>query len=101
LHAWAFSRGHAPEPAPGLDPGGLSRGEFKNSGSDYAPKGQPIGVDTHDFEDKELGKVVPYGVYDVGANLGYVSLGIDHDTAQTIRCELDTNTYPKELGLIP
>ena len=36
----------------------------------------------HDFEDKELGKVVPYGVYDVGANAGWVSLGIDHDTAQ-------------------
>ena len=37
---------------------------------------------THDLEDKELGKVVPYGVYDIGANLGYVSLGIDHDTGQ-------------------
>src|SRR6202453_239587 len=41
-----------------------------------------IEVNTHDFEDKELGKVVPYGVYDIGANDGYVSLGIDHDTAQ-------------------
>jgi hypothetical protein len=57
-------------------------GEFKNLGSDYRPKGKPIEVDAHDFEDKELGKVVPYGVYDVGANSGYVSLGIDHDTAQ-------------------
>src|SRR5271168_2515984 len=46
------------------------------------PKGKPIEVDAHDFENKELGKVVPYGVYDVGANSGYVSLGIDHDTAQ-------------------
>ena len=46
------------------------------------PKGKPIEVDAHDFEDKELGKVVPYGVYDVGANIGYVSLGIGHDTAQ-------------------
>ena len=50
-------------------------------------QGQPIEVNTHDFEDKELGKVVPYGVYDIGANLGYVSLGyvslgIDHDTGQ-------------------
>jgi hypothetical protein len=43
---------------------------------------KPIEVDAHDFENKELGKVVPYGVYDVGANSGYVSLGIDHDTAQ-------------------
>jgi hypothetical protein len=57
-------------------------GEFKNPGSDYGPKGKPIEVDVHDFEDKELGKVVPYGVYDIGANSGYVSLGIDHDTAQ-------------------
>jgi hypothetical protein len=57
-------------------------GEFKNAGSDYGPKGQPIEVDAHDFENKQLGKVVPYGVYDVGANSGYVSLGIDHDTAQ-------------------
>jgi Rhodopirellula transposase DDE domain len=57
-------------------------GEFKNPGSDYGPKGKPIEVDAHDFENKELGKVVPYGVYDVGANCGYVSLGIDHDTAQ-------------------
>ena len=57
-------------------------GAFKNGGSDYGPRGKPIEVNTHDFEDKELGKVVPYGVYDVSANLGYVSLGIDHDTGQ-------------------
>ena len=57
-------------------------GEFKNGGSDYGPQGQPIEVNTHDFEDKELGKVVPYGVYDIGANDGYVSLGIDHDTGE-------------------
>jgi len=57
-------------------------GEYKNPGSDYGPKGKPIEVDAHDFEDKALGKVVPYGVYDVGANCGYVSLGIDHDTAE-------------------
>jgi len=57
-------------------------GEFKNPGSDYGPKGQSIEVDAHDFENKDLGKVVPYGVYDIGANSGYVSLGINHDTAQ-------------------
>ena len=57
-------------------------GVFKNGGSDYSPQGRPIEVNTHDFEDKELGKVVPYGVYDIGANDGYVSLGIDHDTGQ-------------------
>ena len=57
-------------------------GVFKNGGSDYSPQGRPIEVNTHDFEDKELGKVVPYGVYDIGANDGYVSLEIDHDTGQ-------------------
>ena len=57
-------------------------GEFKNGGSDYGPQGAPIEVNTHDFEAEELGKVVPYGVYDIGANDGYVSLGIDHDTGQ-------------------
>jgi len=57
-------------------------GAFKNGGSDSGPEGKPIEVNVHDFENKELGKVVPYGVYDVSANLGYVSLGIDHDTGQ-------------------
>jgi hypothetical protein len=56
--------------------------EFKTAGSDYGPNRKPIEVDAHDFENKELGKVVPYGIYDVGANSGYVSLGINHDTAQ-------------------
>ncbi len=57
-------------------------GEFKNAGSDYGPKGESIEVDAHDFEDKNLGKVVPCGIYDIGANSGYVSLGVDADTAQ-------------------
>src|SRR6202050_1794703 len=57
-------------------------GEFKNGSRDYGPQGRPIEVNTHDFEDKELGKVVPYGVYDIAANDGWVSLGIDHDTGQ-------------------
>jgi len=57
-------------------------GNFKNGGSDYRPKGDPHRVKVHDFEDKALGKVVPYGVYDVGANAGWVSLGITSDTAQ-------------------
>jgi hypothetical protein len=57
-------------------------GNFKNAGSDYRPKGDPHRVNTHDFADKELGKVVPYGVYDVGANAGWISLGITSDTAE-------------------
>src|SRR3974390_999438 len=51
-------------------------GNFKNGGTDYRPKGEPRRVNVHDFEDKKLGKVVPYGVYDVTANAGFVSVGI-------------------------
>jgi hypothetical protein len=47
-------------------------GNFKNGGTDYRPKGDPRRVNVHDFEDKKLGKVVPYGVYDVTANAGFV-----------------------------
>ena len=57
-------------------------GNYRNAGSDYRPKGDPIHVKVHDFEDKVLGKVVPYGVYDIGANAGWISLGITSDTAQ-------------------
>ncbi len=57
-------------------------GNYKNGGSDYRPKGDPQRVKVHDFEDKELGKVVPYGVYDVAANIGFVSVGINADTAE-------------------
>ena len=57
-------------------------GNFKNGGSDYRPKGDPVRVKVHDFADKQLGKVVPYGVYDIGANAGWVSLGIAADTAE-------------------
>jgi hypothetical protein len=57
-------------------------GNDKNGGTDWRPKGSPVRVKVHDFEDKALGKVVPYGVYDIGANEGFVSLGITADTAQ-------------------
>src|SRR5215470_9764495 len=57
-------------------------GNYKNGGTDYRPKGDPIHVKVHDFEDKVLGKVVPYGVYDIGANAGWISLGITSDTAE-------------------
>src|SRR6266567_2621230 len=65
-------------------------GNFKNGGTDYRPKGNPQRVNVHDFEDKKLGKVVPYGVYDVTADAGFVSVGITSDTAEfavaSIRC---------------
>jgi len=57
-------------------------GDFKNGGREWQPKGQPEEVRGHDFEDKKLGKAIPYGVYDIGRNQGWVSVGIDHDTAQ-------------------
>jgi hypothetical protein len=57
-------------------------GNYKNGGSDYRPTGDPRRVKVHDFEDEALGKVVPYGVYDVAANTGFVSVGITADTAE-------------------
>src|SRR6266851_4160178 len=56
-------------------------GNFKNGGREWRPGGDPERVNVHDFKDKELGKVTPYGVYDMAANAGWVSVGTDHDTA--------------------
>lgn len=57
-------------------------GNFKNNGKEWRPKGKPDEVNVHDFKDPELGKVSPYGIYDITANQGYVNVGIDHDTAE-------------------
>src|SRR3954466_8573176 len=57
-------------------------GEFKNGGREWQPWGEPEEVLVHDFIDKELGKAIPYGVYDVTGNQGWVSVGTDHDTAR-------------------
>jgi len=57
-------------------------GLYKNAGSDYRAEGRPDHVKVHDFIDKDLGRAVPYGVYDLAANTGWVSLGIDNDTAE-------------------
>jgi hypothetical protein len=57
-------------------------GDFKNAGREWRPKGEPELVRVHDFKDKQLGKAIPYGVYDIASNQGWVSIGIDHDTAQ-------------------
>lgn len=57
-------------------------GNFKNGGTDYRPKGDPRRVKVHDFEDKSLGKVAPYGVYDLAADEGWISVGISADTAE-------------------
>jgi transposase len=57
-------------------------GDFKNGGREWRPKGDPEAARVHDFIDPELGKVAPYGIYDIAANQGWVSVGIDHDTAE-------------------
>ena len=57
-------------------------GEFKAVGTEWQPKGTPTKVNVHDFPDKKLGKAIPYGIYDLVSNEGWVSVGIDHDTAQ-------------------
>ena len=57
-------------------------GDFKNGGREWRPQGEPDEVRVHDFLDKKLGKAIPYGVYDLTNNQGWVSVGIDHDTAQ-------------------
>src|SRR6267154_2066649 len=56
-------------------------GDFKNGGREWQPAGHPEQVRVHDFLDRQLGKAIPYGVYDVAANQGWVSVGIDHETA--------------------
>ncbi len=57
-------------------------GDFKNAGQEWQPQGHPEKVTVHDFPDRKLGKAIPYGVYDLASNEGWVSVGIDHDTAQ-------------------
>jgi transposase len=57
-------------------------GDFKNPGREWRPKGEPELVRSHDFKDKELGKAIPYGIYDLADDTGWVNVGIDNDTAQ-------------------
>lgn len=71
-------------------------GEFKNAGQEWLPKGQPEKVNVHDFPDKKLGKAIPYGVYDLACNEGWVSVGIDHDTAEFACASI--HRWWKEMG---
>jgi len=57
-------------------------GDFSNAGKEYRKKGFPVETRMHDFPDKQLGKAIPYGVYDIESNEGWVSIGVNHDTAQ-------------------
>jgi len=82
-------------------------GEYKNGGREWRPAGQPEKVKVHDFIDRQLGKANPYGVYDLAADTGWVSVGTDHDTAafavETIRRWWNTtgiNVYPSASRLL-
>lgn len=81
-------------------------GNFKNNGREWRPQGNPAEVRVHDFLIKELGRVVPYGIYDLAANAGWVSVGMNHDTAafavNSIRRwwqEIGRARYPETKGL--
>lgn len=71
-------------------------GDFKNGGREWHPKGEAPTVRVHDFIDERLGKAIPYGVYDVARNQGWVSVGIDHDTAQFAAATIEA--WWKEMG---
>ncbi len=82
-------------------------GEYKNGGREWRPAGEPEKVKVHDFIDRQLGKANPYGVYDLAADTGWVSVGTDHDTAafavETIRRWWNTigvNAYPNASRLL-
>lgn len=82
-------------------------GEFKNAGQEWRPHGQPVEVKVHDFPDKMRGKAIPYGVYDLASNEGWVSVGINHDTAEfaaaSIRRwwqEMGAERFPKATQLM-
>lgn len=82
-------------------------GDFKNGGREWRPRGNPHDVRVHDFMDKDLGKVAPYGVYDLANNVGWVGVGISHDTAEfavaTIARwwrRLGRRRYPKARSLL-
>jgi len=82
-------------------------GQFRNGGREWSPQGQPEEVEVHDFPSKTLGKVIPYGVYDETTNTGWVSVGVDHDTAEfaveTVRRwwrYMGSQTYPTAKRLL-
>ncbi len=82
-------------------------GDFKNAGSEWQPKQNPERVRVHDFIDQDLGKVIPYGVYDTARNEAWVSVGVDHDTAEFAVAtlerwwrEMGKNAYPDATELL-
>jgi DNA-binding phage protein len=75
-------------------------GDFKNGGREWQPQGEPEKVRVHDFLIPELGKVAPYGIYDITHNLGWVNVGIDHDTATfAVESIRRTERFPRGMEL--
>lgn len=108
IHDTAAAFGSAGDPVVSIDCKKKELvGQFKNGGKEWRPAGDPEQVNVHDFIDKQLGKAIPYGVYDIGANTGWVSVGIDHETAafavNTLRSWWNTtgkNTYSAATRLL-
>jgi len=82
-------------------------GNYSNKGREYRPKNSPLETNMHDFPNKKLGKAIPYGVYDIAKNEGWVSVGINHDTAMfaanSIRSwwtEMGHERFPKATRLL-
>lgn len=82
-------------------------GPFKNGGREWSPEGEPEDVRVHDFIDETLGKAIPYGVYDVGRNEGWVNVGVDHDTGEFAVASIERwwrtmgiKAYPKTRALL-
>jgi len=105
-HATAFLKGRRPVISVDTKKKELV-GNFKNGGREWRPRGRPQEVRVHDFMDKDLGKVAPYGVYDLADNVGWVAVGISHDTAEfavaTIARwwrRLGRHRYPKARSLL-
>ena len=71
-------------------------GNFKNAGQEWQPQGMPDLVDVHDFPNDAVGKAIPYGIYDVGANDGFVNVGTDHDTP--VFAVISIETWWKRIG---
>ncbi len=82
-------------------------GQFANGGREWQPQGKPVAVQVHDFLDETLGKVIPYGIYDLAQNTGWVNVGVDHDTPQFAVESIDRwwrtmgkRTYPEATELL-
>jgi hypothetical protein len=107
IHETASAFQHRGEPVISIDTKKKELvGNYKNGGQEWTPKGAPHKVKVHDFLDKQLGKAIPYGVYDIAKNTGFVAVGIDHDTGEfavhTIRRwwkRVGRKAYPKATQL--